>query len=91
MSRRIKDDAILLSGDGGFLVRGEMTDGEFLHWLTDWVGPVTETGPIRHGWYRWIPDLDEGGVLLYEAKPNSRGAFKAAVVDWWRRGEGGDE
>jgi hypothetical protein len=85
---------MLLGGDGGFFVRGVMTDAEFMRWLIEYVGPVTETSPIHHGWYRWVPNLDEGGVLLYGAEPGSRGAFQAAVVDWWktaRAEEGGEE
>lgn len=88
MSRRIKEDAMLLGGDGGFLARGVMTDDEFIAVLVEWEGPVSETSPIRHGWYRWVPSLDEGGVLLYDATPNSRGAFQAAVCDWWKHAGG---
>lgn len=87
-TRRIKEDAMLLGGDGGFLVRGVMTDAEFMDVFVEWEGPVSEISTIKHGWYRWVPDLDEGGVLLYGASPHSRGAFEAAVVDWWRRERG---
>ena len=62
---RVKDDAMLLSGDGGFLVRGVMTDEEFMDVAAEWLCPVGGSlealAPIRHGWYRWVPNLDEGG------------------------------
>lgn len=89
MGRRIKEDVMLLGGDGGFLVRGVMTDKEFMALLTEWEGPIAEASSIRHGWYRWVPDLDEGGVLLYEAQEGSRGAFRAAVCDWWKPADEG--
>jgi hypothetical protein len=80
---------MILSGDGGFLVRGECSDAEFLAIAEDYVGRPghrivpSEACPIAHGWYRWVPDLDEGGVLLYGAKEHARGAFRAVVMDCW--------
>jgi hypothetical protein len=90
MSRLVKWDEILLGGEGGFLVRGDLSDVEVKDRLNEYVGPVVETSPMRHGWFRWIPDRDEGGVLLYDAEPYSRGAFQAVLVDEWC-GEGRKE
>lgn len=86
--KRTQEDAIILGGDGGFLVRGTPTDDEFMETTREWLGDVTKTGHIRRGWYRWVPNPDEGGVLLWDAKPHARGAFQAAVVDWVVIGDG---
>jgi len=80
-------DAIILGGDGGFLVRGVMTDDGFLKVADEWLCPdgksLTPCSDIHHGWWRWVHDFDEGGSLLYGAEPHARGAFQAAVMDSW--------
>ena len=34
------------------------------------------------GWWRWVPDKEDGGVRLCEATPHARGAFEAALLDY---------
>lgn len=67
----------------GFFSRGHHDEGAFLAAICDWLEVAARVPryPVRHTYYRIVPDV-RGEVSFYvEAKGPGRGAFPVTVED----------
>lgn len=76
-------DVMYLAGDDGcaYMAKGHVDLGEFKKAINeDSYGLFSHCTP-KHIWLRTVYNFQEERTEYMEAKPNSRGAFKATWVD----------